>query len=91
MNILKNLEELETSLKHLTSFNNHTGALIAIAKACRFDSYAKMFQAVQTLQDIHFHIPQELLTYREIQAKAMLDYLKMEYGEIVYNRIKMCL
>ncbi len=84
---MKNLNALCTELKELTWYNEHTQAKVVIAEYFKLDKYIKIFKAIEEICNIEGCTPWELTDYRHRKSMDMMDAIKQEHGEEIYNKI----
>lgn len=84
---MKTLEQLCTEVKELTWYNEHTKAKLVIAEYFKLDKYIKIFKAIEQIGDAEGFLPGELSTYRHRKGIELLNAIKQEQGEEIYNKI----
>ena len=84
---MKTIEQLCTELKELTWHNEHTQAKLEIANHFRLDKFFRIFKAIEQIGDAEGCLPGELSAYRYRKGIELLNALKQEYGEEIYNKI----
>lgn len=84
---MKTLEQLCTELKDLTWYNEHTEAKIVIAKYFKLNKYIKIFKAIEQICDVEGYLPGDLSKYRYRKGVELLDAIKQEHGEEIYNQV----
>lgn len=84
---MKTLEQLSTEIKELTWYNEHTLAKVVIAEYFKLNKYIKIFKAIEQIGDAEGYLPWELGDYRCRKGQELLDAIKQEHGEEIYNKI----
>ena len=84
---MKTLKQLCTEVKDLTWYNEHTLAKLVIAEHFKLDKYIKIFKAIEQICDAEGFLPGELEAYRCRKGQELLDAIKQEHGEEIYNKI----
>lgn len=84
---MKTIEQLSTELKDLTWYNQHTEAKLVIAEYFKLDKYIKIFKAIEQIGDAEGCLPEELSAYRHRKGLELLNAIKQEHGEEIYNKI----
>ncbi len=84
---MKTLEQLCTEIKSLTWHNEHTLAKIKIAEHFELHKYVKIFKAVEQICDAERCLPTELSDYRYRKGLELLEAIKQEHGDEIYNKI----
>ncbi len=84
---MKTLEQLCTELKDLTWHNEHTQAKLEIANHFRLDKFFRIFKAIEQIHDAEGYLPGELSDYRRRKGLELLNAIKQEHGEEIYNKI----
>ena len=84
---MKTLEQLCTEIKSLTWHNEHTLAKIKIAEHFELHKYVKIFKAIEQISDAEGYLPGELEAYRYRKGLELLEAVKQEHGEEIYNQV----
>ena len=84
---MKTIEQLSTELKNLTWENEHTKAKLVIAEYFKLNKYIKIFKAIEQISDAEGHTPWELSDYRYRKGVELLEAIKQEHGEEIYNQV----
>ncbi len=84
---MKDLNALCDNLKELTWYNEHTQAKIVIAEHFKLNKYIKIFKAIEQISDAEGLLPGELEAYRYRKGIELLNAIKQEHGEEIYNKI----
>ena len=84
---MKTLEQLCTELKDLTWYNEHTLAKLVIAEHFKLDKFFRIFKAIEQISDAEGFLPGELEAYRYRKGIELLNAIKQEHGEEIYNKI----
>jgi hypothetical protein len=79
------LEELCAKIADLTDSNEHTQALLEIAKFFKIKHFINIFQAIITIADEEGGMV--IGEYRSATGKRLLNCIKQEYGQEVYEKI----
>ncbi len=85
-----NRKEIETfcvRLKQLTWDNEHTQAKLEIANYFGFDKHYRVFKAIEEIHDTVGYLPAEMNGYRYRKGVELLEAIKQEHGEEVYQQI----
>lgn len=84
---MKTIEQLCTEIKDSTWYNEHTLAKLVIAEYFKLNKYINIFKAIEQISDAEGYLPGELETYRSRKGLELLDAIKQEHGEEIYNKI----
>ena len=84
---MKTIEQLCTELKELTWHNEHTQAKLEIANHFRLGKFFQIFKAIEQIGDAEGCLPGELSAYRYRKGIELLNAIKQEHGEEIYNKI----
>ena len=84
---MKTIEQLCTEVIDLTWYNYHTLAKLAIAEHFKLVEYANIFKAIEQISDAEGYIPVELEAYRCRKGQELLDAIKQEHGEEIYQQV----
>ena len=79
------LEELCAKIADLTDNNEHTQVYLEIAKFFKIKHFVNIFQAIITITDEEGCMV--IGEYRPATGKRLLNCLKQEYGQEVYEKI----
>ena len=85
--ITKELEVLCSRLKQLTWNNEHTRARLEIANYFGLDKHYRVFKAIEEIHDTVGYLPAEMNGYRYRKGVELLEAIKQEHGEEVYQQI----
>ena len=84
---MKTLEQLCTELKELTWYNEHSLAKLVIAEYFKLDKYIKIFKAIEQICDAEGSLSPEISDYRYRKGVELLEAIKQEHGEEIYNQV----
>ena len=84
---MKTIEQICTEVKDLTWYNEHTLAKVVIAEHFKLNKYIKIFKAIEQISDAEGCLPWDLSDYRCRKGQELLDAIKQEHGEEIYNKI----
>ena len=84
---MKTIEELCKELKNLTWYNQHTEAKIVIAEYFKLNKYTKIFKAIEQIGDAEGCLPGDVSDYRYRKGVELLNAIKQEHGEEIYNQV----
>ena len=83
--------KLLTELRELTDANQHTEALLQIAKHFRLRKLVKAFEAIETLHVEMGSLDFGLREVRQRLSTRLFSYIKDQHGEQVRKQIYDCL
>ncbi len=84
---MKDLNALCDKLKELTWYNEHTQAKVVIAEHFKLNKYIKIFKAIESICDVEGSLSPEISAYRYRKGVELLEAIKQEHGEEIYNRV----
>ena len=84
---MKTIEQLCTELKELTWHNEHTLAKLVIAEHFKLVKYVNILKAIEQISDAEGYLPGELEAYRYRKGIELLEAIKQEHGEEIYNQV----
>ena len=76
-------------IKQLTDVNNHTEAVLELAKQLKNRRAIKALTGVQMIHDTEGHLPSWLGEYRDQWLKSLLQTVKRDHGDDVYKQLYM--
>jgi hypothetical protein len=91
MNKKGSFEKLLAELRELTDTNQHTEALLQIAKHFRLRKLVKAFEAIETLHIEMGSLDFSLYDVRSRFSARLFSYIKDQHGEQVRKQIYDCL
>ena len=83
----KEIETFCVRLKQLTWDNKHTQARLEIANYFGLDKHYRVFKAIEEIHDTVGYLPAEMNGYRYRKGIELLEAIKQEHGEEVYQQI----
>ena len=86
-NFKKELEIFCVRLKQLTWDNEHTQAKLEIANHFKLDKHFRIFKGIEAIHDAEGYLPAEMNGYRYRKGVELLEAIKQEHGEEVYQQI----
>ena len=71
----------------MTDNNNHTGALIELAKLLGNTRTVKILTAIETIHDTEQHLPTHIREYREEIRERLMDDVRKRFGIVTLTKI----
>lgn len=84
---MKDLGTLCKTVKQMTWDNDHTGALLAIAKHFGLTGFVTIFKAIEEIHRVEGSMSPDLGAYRQRKGDELLNAIRQEHGEAVYQQI----
>lgn len=84
---MKDLNELCVKVKQLTWENDHTGAKLAIAEHFKYAKYVKILKAIEVIHDAEGCMAYDLGAVRRRVGDELLNAVKKEHGEEIYQKV----
>lgn len=81
------IEKVIKDIQKKTDINDHTGAIVTLAKFLKDNKTVKLLDAITDIQKIEGHLPQQLLYYRNEITTNLLELAKNKYDSHTYMRI----
>jgi len=74
-------------LVDLTDGNDHSGAVLALAKMLKHTQYVKIASAIVQIHNAEGSMPDSISTYRSQILKKLLAVVEQKYGNEVRNQV----
>jgi hypothetical protein len=81
------LEKIIRDIQKNTDTNNHTEAVLILAKFLKDNKKVKILNAIEDITKVEGHTPSYLLQYRNSVLKELLESLKDKYDNNTYMRV----
>ena len=72
----------------MTDNNNHTGALIELAKLLGNTRTVKILTAIETIQDVEQHLPTHVARYRQEISDRLMDDARKRFDKATFQKIQ---
>lgn len=72
-------------ISELTSDNNHTEAIIELAKFLGNKKYVTILNSINTIHDVAGHMPPQLELYRKEIHMDMMKQIQSKYGKSAFQ------
>lgn len=84
---MKTIKDLCTEIENLTDNNAHTNAKLVVAEFFKYEHFTKIFKAINTIHDTEGHLPGEICAYRREKGIELMNLIKSDQGEDIFNQI----
>ena len=72
----------------MTDNNDHTGALIELAKLLGHTRTVKILTAIETIQDVEQHLPTHVARYRQEISDRLMDDARKRFDKATFQKIQ---
>ena len=87
INEAKDIAPLIADIEKYTDRNDHTSAVLTLAKFLGQTKYIKLIEAIQIIHRIEGSMPSEISKYRSILLKDLIDKFKSKYGQDAASKL----
>ena len=84
---MKTIKELCTEIEILTDNNEHTNAKLVVSEFFGYENFTKIFKAINIIHDTEGHLAGEICAYRRQKGIELMDLIKSDQGEDIFNQI----
>ena len=87
INEAKDIAPLIADIEKYTDRNDHTNAVLTLAKFLGQTKYVKLIEAIQIIHRLEGSIPSEISKYRSILLKDLIEKFKSKYGQDAASKL----
>jgi hypothetical protein len=80
-------DALAKKIRSLTDSNNHTLALLELAKFLNQKKYITIFNSIEAIHDAEGHMPMEIVKYRSLLGKELWDIAEKKMDKSSFAKI----
>jgi hypothetical protein len=77
------------AIEDLTDRNDHTGAVLELAKQLNQKDFIKVLEAIEIIHEFEGSMPDEIHTYRKGLKNRLMQLLKSKYSNEEYEAIRL--
>lgn len=81
------IDELIQSIEELTDENDHTKAVLELARFLTNEKSIKILNAIKTMHNVYGSLPTQLIELRDIERKELIKNIEKNYGKDIAQKV----